>query len=144
MRSDAMAKRKKSYVLDVAVEFSGVSIGDGTASVGVSIDREVLNIDAADETLCGRRLTGEIAVVPRGVDPDQQAMFDNGQHSVAGTFDTKKFSASPKAITARLTFNLADIEVTELACFAKRSGQLRVEGVEDLAEQEPEETPQAA
>jgi len=43
-----MAK-KGSGVLDIPVQFGGVSIGDQTARLGVSIDRKSLNLNAADE-----------------------------------------------------------------------------------------------
>lgn len=128
-----MATRKPKSVLDVPVQFGGVSIGEDTGRVAVKIDREQLNIDAADEMFCGRRLTGRIVVVPSGVDPDQQEMFDdNDRHELKSTFDVKRFGASRKEFCAGLTFALSEIDVGELGHFAKRSGRLIVAAVAEL------------
>lgn len=122
----ASAKKKK-LALDVAVEFQGVSIGDETGRVGIAIDRENMNIDVADEAFCGRRLSGSIITVPKGVDPSQQEIFEEGErHEIAGTFDVKRFSADSKRITAGLTFALAEIKIEELVHFAKRSGRMEI------------------
>lgn len=122
-----------SAVLDVPVNFGDVSIGDGTARIGVRIDRSLLNIDAADELLCGRRLNGRLLVTPPG-DANSQTYIDpevSGElkHELESTFDVKRFSASPKNITAGLTFSLQEVEVSELSHFAKRGGRLVVASI---------------
>ena len=123
-------------VLDVPVNFGDVSIGDGTARIGVRIDRSLLNIDAADELLCGRRLSGRLLVLPPG-DASNQTYIDpvvggDLKHELESTFDVKRFSASPKNITAGLTFSLQEVEVSELSHFAKRGGRLVVAGIEEI------------
>lgn len=123
-------------VLDVAVNFGDVSIGDGTARIGVPIDRSLLNIDAADELLCGRRLDGRLLVIPPG-DASNQTYIDpelSGElrHELTSTFDVKRFSVSPKNIAAGLTFSLQEVEVSELSHFAKRGGRLVVAGIEEI------------
>jgi hypothetical protein len=123
-------------VLDVPVNFGDVSIGDGTARIGVRIDRSLLNIDAADELLCGRRLNGRLLVTPPG-DANSQTYIDpevsgDLKHELESTFDVKRFSASPKNITAGLTFSLQEVEVSELSHFAKRGGRLVVASIAEI------------
>ena len=122
----------ETNVLSVAVDFETVSIGDGTARIGIKIDREHMNVVAADEAFCGRRLSGRIVAMPKDEDPDQQHMFDGEKHELSGFFDVKRFGASPKAITAGLTFALAEIDVSELGHFAKRCGRLIIDSVGPL------------
>jgi hypothetical protein len=142
------AKRKikeVEEVLNVPVQFGTVSITT-TAHVGVKINRENLNIDAADELLCGRHLTGKLLAVPPGEDPAQQLAFDTGDRAeVAACFDVKRFSADPDFISAGLTFALAEIDVKVLSCLAKKSGRLVVTTVADMpdGEEESEHSEQA-
>ena len=106
-----MAKQKKQAVLDIPVSFNGVSIGDGTANIGVKIDRKHLDIMAADESLCGRRLSGRVIVIQNGDDPKQKMIAADMKHELASTFDTKSFRVSPKYITTGLTFALGEIDI---------------------------------
>lgn len=126
---------KAAAVLDVPVAFGGVSVGDETARIGVTVLRQRLNVDAAEGVFCGRRLTGRILLCEG--DPDQQSFLADADCEVAGVFDCKTFRVGPKEIGAGLTFSLADIDVGDLAGFAKRSGRLLVEGVADLPDEEP-------
>ena len=122
------------------VQFGGVSIGEATARIGIRIDRELLNLDAADELFSGRRLTGAVMVVPDGESPDQQRLFDgDDKHEIESAFDVKGFRVAPKEIGCGLTFALAEIDVAELGHFAKRSGVLQIDEVAALPE--PEEEP---
>ena len=127
-----MAKQKKQAVLDIPVSFNGVSIGDGTANIGVKIDRKHLDIMAADESLCGRRLSGRVIVIQNGDDPKQKMIAADMKHELASTFDTKSFRVSPKYITTGLTFALGEIDIAQLGFFAKQSGQLIVNSIEEL------------
>lgn len=119
-------------VLDVPCEFNSVTFGDATANVGIAIQRERVNLDAAEGAFCGKRLTGRI-LVTAGDDPDQQ-YFDGmkAQHVVAGVFDCKGFRVSPKWITTAATFALEGLEIEELAHFAKRSGRIVVSLIQGL------------
>ena len=123
---------EKVPALNVLVAFSGVSIGDGTARVGVRVLREWLQINKADESLCGRRLTGRIVRLKDGEDPNQTLMLDEDRHQIAGSFDVKSFGVNQKAISFGLTFSLKDIDISELGFFAKQSGRLIVDQIVDL------------
>jgi hypothetical protein len=128
--------KQETNVLNVAVDFEGVSIGDGTGRVGIKIDREHMSVVAADAALCGRRLTGRIVAVPKDVDPDQKHMFEDQRHELSGAFEVKRFSVSPKVITAGLTFALPEIDISEMAHFAKRSGRLIIDSIAMLEQEE--------
>lgn len=112
----------------LSVEYGNVSIGEETASIGVRIRRESLNIMAADELFCGRRLMGQIVVHAGDEDAQQTHLGDvKIRQSISGSFDVKRFGVSPKHISARLVFVISEIEVGELAEFSKQRGSLIVE-----------------
>jgi hypothetical protein len=135
-----MAKRKAEEVLNVRVDFGNIGIGDETARVGIRIDRENLDVNRADEVFCGRRLTGKIITVRDGDAPEQRELIDTGsQHELKGVFDVKQFSANRKRISTGLTFSLAEIDVSEIGHFAKRSGRLIVTSAEELPDGHDEE-----
>ena len=128
--------KKAREMLDVPVSFGRVSIGEGSVSIPVKIDREHLNPEAADGLLCGCRAKGEIAAGQEGTteDPDQQTTFEIMKHRQTGMFEIKGYSVGPKAISATLNLLLKDVKVTEIVEFAKRSGRLRIESVAPLEE----------
>lgn len=122
----------QTTVLDVPVEFGGVSIGDATARIGVRIDRSVMNINAADDIFCGHRLTGRVLLGGTDDQPGQTKFVDDIDHQVDGTFDVKRIGVNAKQITTGLTFSLADVDIQELAKFSKGSGRLVVHDVGEL------------
>jgi len=125
------APRKRQQI---AVDFGNVSIGDGTARIGIKIDRNDMELSEAEDTLCGRRITGSIKLVRTNEDPAQKPIsgMEDDQHEIKGTFDVKAISVSPKRISAGLTFSLKSIPFEQLAFFAKRSGRLMVDNVAEL------------
>lgn len=124
-------------VLDIPVEFGGVSIGDATARLGLHVDRGALNLLAADEVFCGHRLVGQIILGRHDDQPDQQMLMDDYDLCLDGTFDVKRISVNQKAISTGLTFSLADIDVAELAKFSRGSGRLVVNTVNELPDDVP-------
>lgn len=129
---------KKKYDLDLAVEFGGVSIGETSARIGVRIPREDLNIDAADDAFAGRRLNGMISLQTREErrQKNLDGMEDNTPRTMESVFDVKRFGVSLKDISIGLTFALSEIDVAELAHFAKRSGTLKCSVVGPIPEDE--------
>ena len=135
-----MAKKTKqpeAKVLDLEVAFGGVSIGDKTARIGVSVERSEISVTQADRNICGRRLTGAILARPNNDNPDQAVMdgFDD-EINLTGIFDVKQIGITPKAVGFGLTFNLQGLDVANLAMFAKRGGHLKIDNVEDIPEAE--------
>jgi hypothetical protein len=121
-------------VLELPVDFSQVSIGDGTARVGVKVSRDKLKIRVADKQVCGRRLIGQIRVCPKDEDSKQTQMFDDKHHQLSGAFDVKSITITPKALSFGLTFALEGLEISELAHFAKKAGKLVVNEVQAIPE----------
>lgn len=139
-RKQPAQQQQKVPALSCAVEFGGVSIGDGTARLGLKIDRSNLNIDAADEALCGRRLKGRVVVLKDGEQANQTTFLDGVRHEVSSIFDVKRFGVAPRNITCGLTFSLADIDVEALSHFAKQKGRFIVDEVSAIpADDENEE-----
>jgi hypothetical protein len=132
-----MAK-KPQVILDIPVEFGGVSIGEATCRLGVRINRDVCNIVLADEVFCGHRLTGKVILGGSDEMPNQTRMIDS-EYSVEGSFDVKRIGVSAGQISTGLTFSLADIDVSDLAKFSKGAGRLIVEGVGEIPADAPDE-----
>lgn len=118
--------------LNIKVDFGSVSLGDQTARLGLSVERGVLTIDAADEALCGKRLIGTVVCHPVSDDATQTYLVEGFQHKVRGAFDVKGFRVSPNLIAAGLTFQKGSINVEELSNFAKQSGRLIIDKIEQL------------
>lgn len=129
-----MAKRNGRHadnVLDLPVEFGGVSIGETTARLGMKIKKEVLNIIQAEEAFCGRRLSGVIKLGGADDSPGQTTMFET-ELVVDGTFDIHRFGVGPENYTTSATFKLNEIDIGELARFSKGAGRLVVANIAEI------------
>lgn len=125
-------------VLEIPVEFGGVSIGQATARLGCRIARAHLNIVAADEAFTGHRLTGKVLLGQRDDMPGQETMFDS-DFEVEATFDVKGIRVTTDTIATGLTFSLNDIDIAELAKFSRGSGKLIVYSVGEIPDDAPDE-----
>ncbi len=124
--------------LNAPVAFGGVSIGEKTARIGIKINRKNLTLETADKAFSGRRLIGRIVLGHEDESADQTQMFDS-DYSVEGAFDVNQFSTNATYFGAGLTFNLAEIDIEDLAHMSKGAGRLIVDEVTDIPEPEPEE-----
>lgn len=112
------------------VDFGTVSVGDQTASLGVTFEKSKLGLERADELLCGSRLAVTIIPGGKGTDPDQQQIpgsFEN----IEAEIDSKNYSVKPDSISARLTFNRSSINLAVLTSLVKRSGKLKIKRIGD-------------
>lgn len=116
--------------IDLPVEFGGVTIGQQTAKLGLKISREVMNIIAADESFCGRRVTGSVGVGGQGDSPGQQYLLADMSDVIDATFDIHRFSVGPDHYTTGLTFKLKEIDIGQLARFSKGTGRLVMSNIE--------------
>lgn len=134
-----MAKAKKTaWELNIGVDFGGASFGDKTARLGVTLNRDKVEIDRADELFCDRRLTGTIVLGHTEDDPTQLDLIEVA-HKVEGVFDVKGFRVTTDEIGIGLTFSRNDVDSGELTLFAKKSGRLIVTAAEEIPE--PEKKP---
>jgi hypothetical protein len=135
-------KRTNTYEAKMAVKFKNLSVGDEIATVGFSVSRDKCSIDFAEESFCGKRVKVRL-LAGVGADPDQGILWDDVQHDVDGVADIKKFSVTPKLISAGCAFQISAVDVMELTKFAKREGVLLVIKVlgdaKDKAGEEEEE-----
>lgn len=143
-----MAKEKKpkapkkpkstKYMMELAVTFGKVSIGDKIASIRVVCSRPTLSLTAADKNLCDRRLIGSIVKLAGSGEPDQKPIpgFEGNDWQVDGAFDVNGFSVSKKYIKFGMSFMIESIKVSDLAHFAQQKGMVRVEQIEAIPEGE--------
>lgn len=130
-------------VLDVPVEFGGVSIGETTARLGCKISRDRIDLDEADSVFVCHRLTGYVRLGANDSDNGQGTFVDDLYDQVDGSFDVKRIGVNADVISTGLTFSLADVEVATLAKFSKGHGRLVVNKVGAIPEPEKvEKTPE--
>lgn len=129
-----MAKRRSSNasVLDIPVEFGGVSIGDKTARLGVHIARDQMTLKQAADMLVGRRLTGKIVARPHDESTEQQRLDGFECEEIESTFDVKKLGINNEHYDTGLTFSRKDVDMGDLSTFAKKAGRLVIEDVAEL------------
>ena len=136
-----MVKRKATadkQSMEIGVEFGGVSIGEATARIGIRVLRGAVTLAQMDEMFTGRRLTGRVVRVRAGDLEGQGKLVDDMDHSIDGTFDSKRIGVTLDHFSAGLTFLLSEIDVTELAALAKGAGRLEITGVDDIPSDEDE------
>lgn len=118
-------KRTNKYKAKLPVKFKNLSVGDEVTTLGFSVSRDHCNIEFAEDAFCGKRIKFRI-LAGAGVDPEQGILWDDVQHDVEGIADVKKFSVTPKLISAGIAMQISSIDVMELTRFAKREGILLV------------------
>lgn len=135
-----MAKNNGDGELNLLVKFGGVSIGEKTARLGMTIAREQLNLTRADKTFCDRRLIGKVVLGIHDEDATQGKLLDV-DHEVAGAFDVKGYKVSADAFGIGATFSKQDVSINELSQFASGSGRLIVTSAGEIPEPLPAEPP---
>jgi hypothetical protein len=126
-------------MIEIGVEYGNISIGEKTASVGVSFSRGQISLTKAAENFCERRLTGCIIAKPAGWNSDDQALPGMEEDvELHGVFDVASIRFTSKAFAVKLSFRLNEIDVSTIAEFAKRSGRLSVFEVADLPDGDEE------
>ena len=133
-----MTTKRKAKV-SVACKFTGVSIGEDTARIGVQISRDGMTLDEADGYFVGRRLSGRIEVLGEDEDPKQKRLLADARPAIEGTFDVKRVGVDRKKFSTGLTFALADIAIEQLGHFAKRTGRMLIDNVDVLEDDKPDD-----
>lgn len=118
-------------VICIPVDFGGVSIGDQTVRIGITVARAHIDLLKADEVFVCHRLTGTVTLGRRD-DQDGQAKLFDSDVQIQGVFDCKRIGVNGKNISTGLAFSLEDIDISELARFSKGAGMLEVESVAEL------------
>jgi len=123
-------------LLDAPCQFGGVSIGDQTARLGITIPRSSLAIDHADEYFSGRRLSCRVALGRVDESPEQMKLIDDCDFVVTSVCDVKGFRVTSDNVSFGLTFNLKETDIQTLAKFSKGSGRFSIEDVGEIPEAE--------
>lgn len=132
-----MGKKNGKAVLDIPVEFGGVSIGRTTARLGIGFNRSACSLEEADNAFCGHRLNGRVVLDGKGDSPGQKKFVE--VHEVIGVFDVKRIGVNATSITTCLTFSLGDVDIQELAKLSKGSGRLVINDVAEIPDDAPDE-----
>lgn len=132
-----MSKDKGPVALtDIPVTFGGVSIGEKTARIGISVHRDWLGLEQADKLFCERRLSGAVALGHADDAAGQAKLWDDADHQISTSFDIKGFRVLSESLGTGLTMNLSEIDISELAKFSKGVGRLAVYEVTDIPQEE--------
>jgi len=116
--------------LSMDVDFGTVSVGDQTASLGMTFDKSKMGLEKADELLCGSRLAVKIIPGAKGTAPNQKQIPD-AFDKIEAEIDCKHYGVKPDAITARFAFNRSAIDLAILTSLVKRSGKVTLERIGD-------------
>lgn len=129
----------------IPVHFAGVSIGEDTGAVGITVNHEDIDADdknaavlRAFELLCCRRLGGVLTLGKRG-DGETQGKLYETDITISGTFDTNNLKVTPKSFGSRLSCALAEVSASDLAKFAKRDGYFTITSLMEALDTDDEE-----
>jgi hypothetical protein len=125
----------KPETTTIPVKFGNLSVGDKTANLGVVIDGH-LDDEQARYFLCGSRLMVTLKVDPQSQDDikGQETMGFTETQTVNATVDSHSVRLFPSRYSAALVFSLAEIDVGNLAHFAKHSGTMVAKKVGDAGQ----------
>lgn len=132
--------------LKLPVHFGGVSIGEDTAAIGITITRDDIAVKSPDihpvarayDLLCTRRLK-VILTIGRYDECETQSKLLETDIVITGTCDTNSLSVMSKQFSSRLTFALSEINASEIAMFAKRKGFMTITSLmEQIADDDDE------
>lgn len=132
----------KTSMLDVPVKYGQISIGLTTARLSVKLSRDVIRIGKADELFTDRRLDCRVVHGHAEDQTDQGKLIDTDV-AIESSCDVKGFGVRAAHLSAGLTFNLKEIDVSELARFANSEGRLVVRDAGEIPEHDdPEPEPE--
>lgn len=122
----------------LGVSFGGVSFGDKTARLGVTISRGQMTAPQAEKNLCERRLKVRIRAAANSNNGDQESLpgMEGEDSEMEAIVDIKGYSAGGKSFGCGLTFLNDDRAKENLPAFAKREGQLVILENSELPENE--------
>lgn len=138
-----MARKKAAVadngaLLEIPVSYGKVSFGDKTASVSVSVSRgNIKDANKADQSLCGRRLTGKLMHKPHGWKGDQQALPGTSDDTeITLIFDVASLSLTSRSIGFTLSVSRDRLNEAIFTSFAKCEGRISITAIADMNDEE--------
>jgi hypothetical protein len=132
-----VAKDKAVSLLELPVAFGGLSVGERTVRLAVSIGRANISVNQADKAFTDMRITCKIKTQPKGDAPGQTTLAGMaGTSEIEGVADVKGIKAGGTTIGIGLTFSRRNIDIEELSHFVRADGQLIVTDIAKLSEEE--------
>lgn len=139
MASSRGSKKRsgKSGAETFEVRYGNLSVGKELARIRVTIDRDAMSLDQADNLCCGARCDVDMIADPNGQDDDpDQETFISTAIKMQTIADIKTFTVRPAEIAASLSFSIGDLDVSELSHFASAKGSLTLKRIGDCVEED--------
>lgn len=114
---------KKIDTIKAEVHFGNLSVGDETVKIPIAIDRHRIGLAAVDRNFCNAQLSVTMTVIE---DPNQQYFDGMKPKPLAAAAECRSYSVNAKRFSARLIFQLVDIQLDNLAKFAKSAAKIEV------------------
>ena len=131
---------EQNPILEVNVQFGGVSFGDQTARLGISFDEDLFSSKSAEEFLVGSRL--KIVAVPGSQDSTsfrQKELVESGKR-LESEVDCKGYSRGMHGFKAGLTFNVSSVDESILVHLRKKAGRLSMERIGSCGHDDDEDS----
>lgn len=128
-----MAKRPKKVL---AVSFGSTSAGKHTGRIGITVSRDKLEIDLADELFCDTRLQAVLTVIPKKDGKGQKSMLPDQFPTIEGSFDVKGFSTRSDKFSCGFTYMKRSIDANALGEFAGQAGKVEIFDIGEIPDEE--------
>ena len=121
----AKAATDTTTVLDVPVEFGGISIQKETSTIGVRALKTKMSPTQAEHFLCGARLEVAMKADPDSSDdvPGQETFDELSTDSFESVGDVKSYRSGPESFGCSVVFNRDEGE--KLIQFGQARGRLK-------------------
>lgn len=128
-----MAKRPKKTL---PVTFGGSSTGKTVGRISVTVSRDNLELELADELFTDTRLSCQLEVTPKKQGKGQKSLIADQYPVLEGVFDVKGFRTNAEKFSFSLTFNRKALDNNALGEFAAQAGKLLVFDIDKIPEED--------
>lgn len=122
----------KKSTIDIPVKFGSVSnSGKKTARIGITIEKNMIDVERAEEMFCDSRLAVNLVCDPNDKGDKAQGKLDDiSEIKITGIADVKGYRSNVDHFTIGLTFALAELNLDnlrQLNGIAGKGGSLKAE-----------------
>ena len=109
-------------------EFKTVGIGKDVTRMSVSVPREKLSLQEADDLFTGSQISAKLSCDPnRNGDAEGQQTMPGCSLDLEVVADCHGFRASSDSFSTSLSMNKESVDLTFLSAFAGRKGTIKIE-----------------